>query len=266
MFARITPVVRTLLIINVAAYFLNYLLGDFINQYLSFYSYMSPNFYPFQLLTYMFLHGSLMHLFSNMLGLFVFGPLLEQFWGGKRFLAFYLITGVGAGIIYSGVNYYELNQLKNHAQQYIENPSPGDYYTFLREHLPNYTYDREISRTAQLYAENEENQRLEAQTTTFVSSYTEYTIQKSRMLGASGAIFGILLAFGMLFPNTELFLLFPPIPIKAKYLVTFYGLYTIYAGIQKAPGDNVAHYAHLGGMVVAFILLRMWRNQRNKFY
>jgi membrane associated rhomboid family serine protease len=86
------------------------------------------------------------------------------------------------------------------------------------------------------------------------------------LIGASGAVFGILFAFGFLFPNTELFLIFPPIPIKAKYLVTFYGLYELYAGIQNVPGDNVAHYAHLGGMLIAFILLKIWQKNSTRFY
>ena len=86
------------------------------------------------------------------------------------------------------------------------------------------------------------------------------------MIGASGAVFGILFAFGYLFPNTQLMLLIPPIPIKAKYLVTFYGLYELYAGIQRAPGDNVAHFAHLGGMLIAFILLKIWQDSRRNFY
>ena len=86
------------------------------------------------------------------------------------------------------------------------------------------------------------------------------------MVGASGAIFGILMAFGMLFPNTELFLMFIPVPIKAKYFVTFYGLYELYAGIQRNPGDNIAHFAHIGGMIFAFILIKYWNSKKNRFY
>jgi membrane associated rhomboid family serine protease len=86
------------------------------------------------------------------------------------------------------------------------------------------------------------------------------------MVGASGAIFGILLAFGMLFPNTVLMLLFPPIPIKAKYFVAIYGLFELFAGIQRTAGDNVAHFAHLSGMLVAFVLIKIWNNDRRKFY
>ncbi len=86
------------------------------------------------------------------------------------------------------------------------------------------------------------------------------------MVGASGAVFGILMAFGLLFPNTELFLLFFPFPIKAKYFVLFYGLYELWSGFERVPGDNVAHFAHLGGMLFAFILVRLWKDKRNTFY
>ena len=266
MFGNLTTVVKNLLLINVVVFFINLFLDGFLNDKLSFYSYLSENFAPYQLFTYMFLHGGGFHLFSNMLGLFVFGPMLERFWGSTRFLKFYLITGIGAGLIYSFVNLYEFNKLENEANHYIENPSPGEFYAFLRNHYPNYTRDSRTNYVALSYAEDPENESLIKESIYEVSRVANSIITVSSMLGASGAIFGILLAFGMLFPNTELFLLFPPIPIKAKYLVTFYGLYTIYAGIQKAPGDNVAHFAHLGGMVIAYILLKIWQNKRNSFY
>lgn len=266
MFGNLTPVVKNLLLVNVGMFLVNMLLKGVLNEYLSFYSYLSPHFAPYQLFTYMFLHGGGFHLFSNMLGLFVFGPMLERFWGGTRFLKFYLITGIGAGLIYSLVNLYEFNQLENQAQRYIENPSPTEFFTFLRDHYPNYTRDGRTNFIALNYAEDPENENLIKESILEVNRLTNFMISESSMLGASGAVFGILLAFGMLFPNTELFLLFPPIPIKAKYLVAFYGLYTIYAGIQRAPGDNVAHFAHLGGMLIAYILLRIWKGQRNSFY
>jgi len=266
MFGSLTPVVKNLLLINIAVFFFNSMLGGYLNDKLSFYSFLSDNFAPYQLFTYMFLHGGFFHLFSNMLGLFVFGPLLERFWGSQRFLQFYLITGIGAGLIYAFINLYEFNHLKTQAENYYENPSPGEFFAFLREHYPMYTKDQRTNYIALSYAENPDSEEFTKESIQQVMRVTNATITNSSMLGASGAIFGILLAFGMLFPNTELFLLFPPIPIKAKYLVTFYGLETLYAGIQKAQGDNVAHFAHLGGMLVAFILLKIWQNKRDSFY
>jgi len=266
MFANLTPIVRNLLLINIVVYLLNSFLGDFLNEKLAFYSYLSDNFAPYQLVTYMFLHGSWMHLFSNMFGLFIFGPLLERFWGGQKFLKFYLITGIGAGILYSLINLYEFKKLENTVDTYVESPAPEEFFSFLRDYYPNYTRDNQISDVAISYAENPDNRSYEEDSIAVVNQLSNWTINNSSMLGASGAIFGILMAFGLLFPNTELFLLFPPMPIKAKYLVIFYGLYSLYGGIEKASGDNVAHFAHLGGMLVAFILLKIWQDDRGNFY
>lgn len=265
MFGNLTPVVRNLLLINIVAYFLDTLLNGLPNHYLSFYSYMSDNFAPYQLFTYMFLHGGFMHLLSNMFGLFIFGPMLERFWGSQRFLQFYIITGVGAGVIYSLVNFYEFNKLENAVEQYVESPAPDVFFSFLRDYYPRYSTEDRINEIAVGYADNPDDRSYEQASISVVRGLSERTINDSSMLGASGAVFGILLAFGMLFPNTELFLLFPPMPIKAKYLVAFYGIYTIFAGIERAPGDNVAHFAHLGGMVVAFILIKIWQSGRHKF-
>ena len=266
MFGNLTPVVKNLLLINIVVYFLDSLLDGMPSHYLSFYSYMSDKFAPYQLFTYMFLHGGIWHLLSNMFGLFIFGPLLERFWGSQRFLQFYIITGVGAGVIYSLVNLYEFKQLENRADQYISAPAPDEFFSFLRDYYPNYSLDDRINEIAIGYAENPENQNYQEGSKAVVRGLSSSTINNSSMLGASGAVFGILLAFGMLFPNTELFLLIPPMPIKAKYLVAFYGIYTIFAGIERAPGDNVAHFAHLGGMVVAFILIKIWQSNRQNFY
>jgi len=181
-------------------------------------------------------------------------------------LKFYLITGVGAGILYSLVNLYEFKKLESTVDNYIESPAPESFFSFLRDYYPNYALDNRIGDAAVNYAENPASRDYEDASVAIVSQLSSWTINNSSMLGASGAIFGILMAFGLLFPNTELFLLFPPMPIKAKYLVIFYGLYSLYGGIEKAAGDNVAHFAHLGGMLVAFILLKIWQDDRGNFY
>lgn len=265
MFGNLTPVVRNLLLINIVVYFIDYLMNGLPSHYLSFYGYMSDRFAPYQLFTYMFLHGGFMHLLSNMFGLFFFGPMLERFWGSQRFLQFYLITGVGAGVIYSLVNLYESKALENQANNYVQSPTPEAFVSFLRDHYPNYSLNDDVMYTLESLAEDPDNRRYQQRSINVVREVFELNINIG-MLGASGAIFGILLAFGMLFPNTELFLLFPPMPIKAKYVVAFYGLYTIYALIEQAPGDSVAHFAHLGGMVVAFVLIKIWQSDRDKFY
>jgi membrane associated rhomboid family serine protease len=266
MFGRITPVVRNLLIINVAIFFLSSLFNIDINEYLSLRNLHSEYFLPFQFFTYMFLHGSTWHLISNMFGLFIFGPLLEQFWGPKRFLVFYIVTGVGAGILYSGINYYETNQFESAVEKYNEQPSPGEFkYVMEKKAHISVKSNAQINSFIYDYNDNPEDPSYISQSKQLLREVL-YRKSNSQMVGASGAIFGILLAFGVLFPNTVLMLLFPPIPIKAKYFVAIYGLFELFTGIQRASGDNVAHFAHLSGMLVAFILLKMWQKDRKKFF
>ena len=253
---NITPMVRNLLIINIVVFILQGYLFD--PRQFALYHFASDNFQPVQLFTHMFLHGDWSHLFSNMFSLFIFGPLLERFWGSQRFLAFYLITGLGASLLYSGVRAYELHQVQSDAAQYIENPTPGSFYNFMESHYAG-GYEKQF---AIEYQRNPDNEAYVTESKKAVRVVTNQMFN-TPMLGASGAVFGILMAFGMLFPNLELFLLFLPIPIKAKYFVLLYGAYELYAGFNRIPGDNVAHFAHLGGMLFAYILIKMW--QRNDY-
>lgn len=188
---NITPLVRTIIIINVVVFLAQNLLRDlYITQYLSLWDFRSGLFRPYQIFTYMFAHGTFMHIFFNMLAFASFAPILESYWGEKKFLLFYIITGIGAGLIYAVFNYFF--------------PGNGGY-----------------------------------------------------MLGASGALYGILMAFGLQFPNLELMLLFPPIPMKAKYMVFVMGFIT-YAMDRSG---TVAHLAHFGGAFVAYLIMSYWRRQ-----
>jgi membrane associated rhomboid family serine protease len=217
---------------------------------------------PHQFVTYMFLHGGWGHLFGNMFGLFIFGPLLEQFWGPKRFLIFYFFTGIGAGLLHSGVSYYETAQLRTATETYLQSPTPTKFVSYLSKHASQfYNANYEFINT---FEENPNEPDLIQKTKDFVIE--QYERQSNiPTVGASGAIFGILMAFGLLFPNTEIFLYFL-FPIKAKYFVALYGIFELYAGFQRAPGDSVAHFAHIGGMFFAYILIRYWGSQRDKFY
>jgi len=189
---RTTPLVRNLIIINIIVFLAQNLLSSlYVTEYLSLWSIHSPYFKPYQFFTYMFAHGGLGHIFFNMLALASFAPMLEHYWGDKKFLTFYLATGIGAGVIYAIVN---------------------------------------------LLLGTDAN---------------------GIMLGASGALYGILMAFGLLFPNTELMLLFPPIPIKAKYMVFLMGFIT-YALDRSG---KVAHLAHFGGAFVGFVIIKIWQSQ-----
>lgn len=263
MFRNLTPVVKNLLLITVLAH----IIGGFLNIDLAMLAGLrnpiSSEFQPWQFFTYMFIHGGLGHLFGNMFALFIFGPLLEQFWGSNRFLIFYLVTGIGAGVVYAGVNYWDMQGMRNDAQTYMYNPNPDDFSKFVSSHATRFYgnfYD-----IIDDFEKNPQSESLKRETKEIVSAvYDRYS--NIPMVGASGAIFGLLMAFALLFPNTELFLLFFPFPIKAKYFVGFYLLYEIYQEFNRAPGDNVAHLAHLAGALIAFIMIRLWRRDRTKFY
>lgn len=261
---RLTPVVKNLLIINIVVFALQYFLsGINLTEMLAMHKIGSEDFRPYQLFTYMFAHGGIGHIFFNMLGLVFLGPLLEQFWGPKRFLIFYLVTGIGAGLIYGGIEYYRVNQLEQAANVYLAEPNPDNFSAFVNDYQRY--FKRDVFNLVDEYGENPESQSLQARARqNVVGLYNEFL--KGSMVGASGAIYGILMAFGLLFPNTKLMLLFPPIPVKAKYLVLALGGYAIYAGFARNPNDPVAHFAHLGGMVFAFIMIMIWKQQRNKFY
>ncbi|MES2458493.1 MAG: rhomboid family intramembrane serine protease [Bacteroidota bacterium] len=230
---HIPPVVKNLLIINVLFFAATYVFqgaGVNLSQYLGVFYFDSPFFKVWQPVTYMFMHANLGHIFSNMFGLFMFGGVLETRWGAKRFLNFYLICGLGALALQMGVQAYEIYQITGHVVN-IEN-IPG-----LGAHLS------------------------QAQMQTLSGIYG------GPMVGASGAIFGILVAFGMLYPNTELMMIFFPIPIKAKYFIPLYIVFELYSGVAQTPGDSVAHYAHLGGALVGFILVKLWKDKdNNRFY
>jgi len=271
MFARLTPIVKSLLLINFALFIISYFVrintGIDLIDFLGLHYIFSDRFLPFQIVTFPFMHayfeqGGLYfwHIFGNMFGLFIFGPILERFWGPKKFVAFYLITGIGSGLIFSAVEFIEIRPLQKQAEVYADNPNSEDFTSFVIE---NKIY--QFHEFADQYSDDPDNPEFANKSRELVTAVYQ---AKSNipLVGASGALFGILLAFAMLFPNTELFLLFLPIPIKAKYFVLFYGLYEAYALFQSSPSDNVAHLAHLGGMLIGFILLRIWQNQRTSFY
>ncbi len=192
----------------------------------------SKNFMPVQFVTYMFMHGSFMHLFSNMFALWMFGSAVENVWGGKKFLTYYFVTGIGAGILQLIIQHFELAEM-------YDVLSPEEIAAIKNE-------GAEILRQGMNYSDS-----------LLAKFNANFHIG---MVGASGSVFGILLAFGMLFPNSVLYIYFA-IPIKAKYFVMLYGLFELYTAIQNNPGDNVAHFAHLGGMLFGILLIYYWRKK-----
>lgn len=235
------PVVKNLIILNVLFYLATVVLGKSfgidLTRILALYYPSSEHFQPYQFITHMFMHGSLGHLFFNMFALWMFGRVLESVWGGKRFFTFYFVTGLGAAAFYTFVHWIEFTHLKNQL-------SPEQYQLVIDkgatilQGMQNYT-------NAQMGKLN--------------------ILLNVPVLGASGAVFGVLLGFGMLFPNTQLMLLFPPIPIRAKYFVIIYGAVELVLAFTQ-PGSNVAHFAHLGGMVFGYILIKIWKKDRTRFY
>lgn len=261
---QLTPIVKNILIINGIILFLEYILRISLAPIFGVHYIFSDNFYIFQYVTYMWLHGGMWHLFSNMFAVLVFGPMLERVWGSKRFLTFYLITGIGAGVLYGVVDTVGKGDLSGDTEAFIANPNPDDFYIYIHEHGQRYNLVG-LTEFADEYYDQSSNPNYVKQAKYYVSEIYN-GLCNIPMIGASGAVFGILLAFAMLFPNTELMLLFPPIPIKAKYLVFFYGAYELYSEINRTGADNVAHFTHLSGMLIAFLILKYWQRQRGNFY
>ena len=262
---NLTPIVRNLLIANVLLFVVQSNLFPGLTQIGSLHPLGSPYFQPWQFVTYMFLHGGWGHLLSNMFGLISFGPLLEQRWGAQRFLTFWLICGVGAGVLYEGVRYVEINKMDQARQEFHRAPTGGDFADFFRTYYPDATGYENLAGALQ---RNPQSQEYISAANEAVDGAVRDTRDSPRagMLGASGALFGILFAFAYLFPNTELMLLFFPFPIKAKYFVFLYALYELYSVVHRTPGDNVAHFAHLGGLLIGFVILKVWERGRGQFY
>lgn len=264
-------VVKNLIIINVLVVLVQFALGRFginLADYLGLHYWASPLFRWWQPFTHMFMHGdpydvqmTFLHIASNMFALWMFGRILENLWGPKRFLFFYLVCGFGAALCHTGVLTYEYMPFQHDLAQYRLNPSIDGFYHLANKYPLHYTPEFLNHFVNEWYNNPGSAQYINGSVDILYSYLNEATV------GASGAVFGVLFAFGYLFPNSELMLLFPPIPIKAKWLVGIYALFELYAGIQNSAGDNIAHFAHLGGMLFAFILLRIWNNKlRNRFY
>ncbi|MEF8845308.1 MAG: rhomboid family intramembrane serine protease [Bacteroidales bacterium] len=238
-FGGTPPVVKNLIIINALMLLGYYAFSGAINLNwtLGLFYWGSDQFEPYQIITHMFMHGNFAHLFFNMFALWMFGRVLENVWGPKKFFIYYFVTGLGAAFLHLMVNHIQIQSLMAQMPQEQINEVMARGFSALQ---------------------NNQN-------------FTDPNMAKLNLsiniptVGASGAVFGILLAFGMLFPNTQLLLLFPPIPIKAKYFVMGYGVIELFLGISQ-PGSNVAHFAHVGGMLFGFILIKYWNSRKGSFY
>jgi|TARA_B110000305_G_scaffold144222_1_gene160368 membrane associated rhomboid family serine protease len=253
---NISPVVKNILIINIL-FFVAQLTFPIFMGGLSLYPFVSEGFEPWQLATHFFMHSpeSIGHIFFNMFAVVIFGTQLERVWGPKKFLGYYIACAFGAAILHQIVIQIEISALKD----YISN----EQWYIVKENGYNIFNDLVYEKKRDtLYYINEYGLDLSGNDT-LVPLIVK---MNTAMLGASGAVFGLLAAFGYLFPNTELMLLFPPIPIKAKYFVIGYAALELYLGLSDNPSDNVAHFAHLGGGLIGIIIVLYWGKNRNSFF
>ncbi len=236
---RLTGVVKHLLIINILIFVGSNVLTSAeifdANRYLALYYPNSPYFQPYQIVTHFFMHANFMHIFFNMLALVMFGPHLEALWGEKRFLFFYFFSAIGAVILSFTVHHFEY-------QAFLNTLTPEQLNLFVSE-------GADAFRQGYNYTDNALAEL----------NYKYFRHNFVPMVGASGAIFGVLIAFGMKFPNARLMLIFPPIPIKAKYLIPIMIYLELTLGVANFEWDNIAHFAHLGGALFGFLLILYWR-------
>ena len=233
-FTRIPAVTKNLLIINVLFWIAALIMNKMnLHSMLGLHYPAGKEFRLYQLVTYMFMHASFAHLFFNMFAVYMFGRIIEFEWGPKRFFTYYMITGIGAGLINILVAYLRIQAVES---------------------------NMDLESIAMVYRDGLDIIRQEKQ---FVDPALRQLnmLINSNTVGASGAVFGILLAFGMMFPNMPLYIIPIPFPVKAKYLVTGYGILELFAGIANFSFDNVAHFAHLGGMLFGLIMVLYWRKK-----
>lgn len=240
---NIPTVTKNLLIINVLMFMgvaVAERYGIDLAHYLGLHFFLSDRFNAAQFITYLFMHGGFTHLFFNMFAVWMFGRILEQVWGPKRFLFYYLVCGIGAGVVQEAVTAIH-------------------YYTSLQG-LPTVAVQTVLAEGSDVLARG--MNYVDPQMASLNAVLNGATV------GASGAVYAILLGFGMLFPNQPMYIFPLPFPIKSKYFVAGYALIELWSGLANNPADNVAHFAHLGGMIFGLILILYWRkkNRYNGFY
>ncbi len=251
---RMTETVKVLLIINVIFFIGSQLIGDVAYEYFALWFVKNPNFQAWQIVTHMFMHGGFMHILFNMYALWAFGSPIEQMLGQKRFLIFYFGAGIGAALLHTLVNFYAY---QNGVSEFLEiGYTPAEITAFLQDAASSAASTGQFSYASSLDGEV---------VSSMVKSYTTPAV------GASGAIYGILVAFGMMFPNVQLFLLFVPVPIKAKYFIPGLIALDLFSGFTGYSifGGSIAHFAHVGGALFGFLMMYYWKKNQfndNRWY
>ena len=267
---NLPPVVKHLLIITILFFIGDLLLtsmNSYIPQALKMYSIQSPNFRPYQLITHMFMHGGLMHIFFNMFGIVIFGKVIESVWGSKRFFWLYFSSGLGAAALHLLITHLQLNSMMELINEFMQNPNYELYSEIIEKYLSRrilVAYP-EFSQMVDKLMYEPENIAVINQAADYVRQIQELHIN-TPMVGASGALFGVLAVFAVLFPNVELMLIFLPVPVKAKYMIPGFALLSLFFGVFNFQWDNIAHFAHLGGGIVGFILAYFWKKNQFKVY
>ncbi len=242
---KITDAVKHLIILNVIFFAASNLLGLHLDNWLALYFPQNENFGVWQFVSHMFMHGSFMHILFNMYALWAFGTPLEQMWGKNKFLFFYFSAGIGAGLIYTAVNYFQFNNIYN------DLVAIGMQASDIQQLLVSGKYNSDI------LSQISEDRLVQM-----------YQIYNTPAVGASGAIYGVLVAFGMTFPNAKLALIFLPVPIAAKYFIPVLIAIDLFSGVTGFSifGGGIAHFAHVGGALIGFIMMQYWKkNQFNRW-
>ena len=242
MFNNIPPITRNIIIINIVVFILTYVLQtDLMYRYLAAFYPFSPFFHSWQIITHMFMHGSFMHILFNLMTLYSFGPVLEQVLGDKKYVLLYFVSGLGAFFLFNLCNFVEVEQIKSSLQN-------------LGFDLNGYLNGENVSFKGNSEAVLEQ-QGLVSKLQSIISV---------PMVGASGAIFGVIAAFATLYPDAKIMLMFIPVPVKVKYLMPVVIIVSIYLGVTGNAG-GIAHLAHVGGALVGFILAKIWKKHLYRF-
>lgn len=265
-FSLMPLVVKNLLIINGLFFLGTMVMRDTIQfdltETLGLYFFKSEKFEAYQIVSHLFMHGSFFHIFSNMLALWMFGTAIENVWGSKKFLIYYLITGLGAAFLHTTVNYFEIHKLETAVSAYISQPGVNNFEYFVNNSVPD-MFRPQFRQLLEAWSQYPGSKGYLDNSVSLAKELLQFKMDIPTV-GASGAVFGVLLAFGMMFPNSLIYVYFA-IPIRAKYFVAIYAALELWQGIANNPTDNVAHFAHLGGMLFGFILMKYWGVGR-KYY
>ncbi len=269
-FNVLPPVIKNLIIVNGLVLLAQYTSGAWgseqaLTDFFALHSVQSDLFKPHQLITHLFMHGDFFHFFFNMFALWMFGNMLENFWGSKRFLTFYILCGLGAAAIHLGWLFYEMQPLMSELASYKTSPSPSGFMSFFDQNGLTRVFDRQqLQAFADMWSNDLSNQAYVDQSIVYAQQGADVMLN-TPTVGASGAVFGCLAAFGYLFPNTLIYIYFF-FPIKAKWFVILYAAAELWMGIRNS-GGSVAHFAHLGGALIGFLLVWYWnKNNRRTFY